>query len=86
MDFNLFISCLRFPIACYQLVIWLLDELQLCMDETMNTSSKSVTMGNSPKKSSELNNQPAATCAVSSYQQLPIRVVELRRIKVHLQK
>lgn len=27
IDFNLFVSVIRFPIACYQLVFWLKDEL-----------------------------------------------------------
>ena len=31
INFDLFVSCIRFPIACYQIVIWLQDELNMIM-------------------------------------------------------
>lgn len=94
IDFNLLMSCIRFPLACYQLAIWLQDRLVLLMEDSnsaANVSQLARSQAGGSKTSTSasaadeaLSRDSLAACGCLQLQ--PLRSVELHRIKMCLQK
>ena len=100
IDFNLFLSCIRFPLACYQLVIWLQDKLVLLMEDASTAAnvsllarsqaaatasgSKTSTSTSANAKEELASRDSLAGCRCLQLQPLP--TVELHRVKMCLQK
>ena len=72
VDFDLFVSCLRFPLVCFQVVLWVEEELCKCRATPPSTVS-------SNDRGAGVDE--AACAGISQY-----GVVELHKVKAHLQK
>lgn len=97
IDFNLFLSCIRFPLACYQLVIWLQDKLVLLMEDANSTANVSLLARSQAAAAGVSKTSTSSTAAeeVASRDGLagcgclqlqPLSTVELHRVKMCLQK
>jgi len=102
IDFNLFLSCIRFPLACYQLVIWLQDKLVLLMEDANSTANVSLLARSQASAASAAGGSKTTTSPSSGaaeeaalrnglagcgcLQLQPLPTVELHRVKMSLQK
>ena len=72
INFDLFVSCIRFPIACYQIVIWLQDELNMIMicpeliDKILSNGSSSSGSSGSSNGSSNFGNSGSNNATTSN--------------------
>jgi hypothetical protein len=94
IDFNLFISCLRFPLACYQIVVWLQDRLLFMVEESKEEVSLLARSQAQQAQQGSIASVAApraedkGSCNVgyACLQQVPLRTVELHKIKQCLQR
>ena len=91
IDFDLFVSCLRFPLNCYQLVIWVQDKITQIYKELgihqLNNCKNNLNVVNKGSVS-ECSKSSVKTGSVAPLlgclQTRPPQMLELHRIKQYL--